>query len=855
MKRAMALVLFVLVSGGVSGASSVHQGQSLGDALTELGQRGVRVVYSSRLVTEDMQVLTKPTGKGPEEILREILAPHGLGIQKASGGRLVVVQKEEEDEPRVETAVVRGQVVDVVGRPLEGVEIKLGDQGPSVWSDEDGGYTILSADRGVYNLQARREDLVVETRRGVVVKAGSTTNVSFRMTPTAVATEEILVTSSLRLLTETPTSALVLERDRIAELPHFGDDFFRVFSSLPSTTAGDISAEFVVRGGFYNEVLVELDGVELFEPFHLKDFQGIFSVLDPKVLSEAELIPGSFPVEYGDRMTGVLDLTTRTPSATRTDVGVSFSNLWLGSSGVFANDRGRWLGSLRRGYLDMVLKFAVDDDDGTFDPSIQYWDGLGKLDFDLGPRDNLGFQFLVARDEITWVDDSEPDEKLEIDTSYGNDYGWVFHSHLVADRAFFETRVAAGTIPRKRLLRYQEFYATDNSNVYIHDVRDVEVVDVRHSWEVEAGERHSLQWGLEARRTTADYDYVNDIDIDEQIDDPRFPPNIRTTRFDDVIESDHLAAYVSDRMRFGERLTLELGARYDRQSLTDEDQLSPRVNALWDTGRWGAIRAGWGHFYQSQRPHELQVEYGETDFYPAQKAEHWTLGYEGDTRAGRLRVDGYYRNVSNPRPRYENLFDPFAPAPEASIDRIRISADRVRAFGIETFLSGRRGAQADWWVSYTWSNVEDHVEGRWQNRSVDQTHAFTASLTYRPTPKWSLTALFTHHTGWPSTEVTGWEVTDPDGEETVHYQVGPFYEQRYPAYHRLDFRASRTRRLGRGVFTFFVDVRNVYDRDNVRGLNVTDPEPVGYVPGSQPVRFPVEYWLGIIPSLGVSWEF
>ena len=70
-------------------------------------------------------------------------------------------------------------------------------------------------------------------------------------------------------------------------------------------------------------------------------------------------------------------------------------------------------------------------------------------------------------------------------------------------------------------------------------------------------------------------------------------------------------------------------------------------------------------------------------------------------------------------------------------------------------------------------------------------------------------------------------------------------------------RASRTSRVGRnGTLTFFIDVQNLLDRDNLRGLAIADPE-YSYVPatGGYRVSFPEEHWLPIIPSFGVSWEF
>ncbi len=127
--------------------------------------------------------------------------------------------------------------------------------------------------------------------------------------PVAVALDEIDVTSSYSMLRE-EIPHQTLDRVEIMALPHFGDDLYRAVMVLPATSGGDISGRFNVRGGLYGEVLVRLDGLEIFEPFHLKDYQGVFSILDPEVIGGVELLPGSYPAQYGDRMSGVLEMTT-----------------------------------------------------------------------------------------------------------------------------------------------------------------------------------------------------------------------------------------------------------------------------------------------------------------------------------------------------------------------------------------------------------------------------------------------------------------------------------------------------------------------------------------------------------------
>ena len=142
---------------------------------------------------------------------------------------------------------------------------------------------------------------------------------------------------------------------------------------------------------------------------------------------------------------------------------------------------------------------------------------------------------------------------------------------------------------------------------------------------------------------------------------------------------------------------MELGLRWDRHTLTGDTLLSPRVNLAWRLGEVSVVRASWGRFHQSQRPYELQVEDGETRFSRAERADHWVVGYERLLGRGErsllsaLRVEAYRREIGDPRPRYENIFEPMNFFPEAEPDRVRIAPESSRAEGIEVLLRGVRG--------------------------------------------------------------------------------------------------------------------------------------------------------------------
>jgi outer membrane receptor protein involved in Fe transport len=667
-----------------------------------------------------------------------------------------------------------------------------------------------------------------------------------------VTVEEIDVIAKHSLLREEPIAVVNLGRQEIAELPHFGDDLYRAIAVLPGTSAKDFSARFSVRGGLHDDVLVRLDGLELFEPFHLKDLDGIFNVVDPAIIGGVDLTPGSYPAEYGDRMGGVLEMWTRRPSENRTSLGISFANAWASSSGTFGDGRGRWLASGRRGYLDLLMSFVGEEQgkDSDDDWSPRYWDLFGKLERDLTPSQSLSFKMLLADDALI-IDQRDGAETTDVRTSFGNLNLGLEHQAFLGQRTVVRTLLSTARVDRDRSVRWDEYQEW----ITMDDDRRFDLLGLRQDWSFSLSESNFLKWGFEARSLEVEYDYFNEIVDVNSIDDPRFPPPVRATRFADRMEGEQYGLWAADRVRLGKRLTVEVGARYDEQTIAGDSQLSPRLNLVHDLGGAGLLRAGWGRFHQSQRLHELAVEYGETSFHPAQCADQLTLGYERELPGDyRLRVDAYRREVSDPLPRYETLFNTFNPIPQFEPDLIRIAADKVLAEGVELHLRAPGRPKLDWWLSYTLSSIEDRVEGVWQPRSIDQTHAIAANLNYRPTRKWNLSWVWLYHTGWPTTAVEAELVQQADGWWREVHTIGPFYAERLQDYHRLDLRASRTTTVGKGRLTMFIDVQNLYDRENPRGLEIDQSTWVAQPDGRLLADFEEEAWFGIMPSFGISWE-
>ena len=86
-------------------------------------------------------------------------------------------------------------------------------------------------------------------------------------------------------------------------------DIFRSIQSMPGVqTGGDVSARFYVRGSPNNENLVMLDNTTIYNPYHAL---GIFSAIDPDMISSMEFYKGGFPSEYTHRLSSVLKVVTK----------------------------------------------------------------------------------------------------------------------------------------------------------------------------------------------------------------------------------------------------------------------------------------------------------------------------------------------------------------------------------------------------------------------------------------------------------------------------------------------------------------------------------------------------------------
>jgi outer membrane cobalamin receptor len=767
---------------------------------------------------------------------------------------------------------IAGWVVDRDARhPLSGVNITVEGTQLGAVSDREGAFVMSKLRAGTYTLTFRRIGYAAVRSDPVIVSAGDTVHLGeIAMAEAAIPLKEVVVSPGSYALMGTEPSRQTLTQEDIKMLG-WAEDITRAIQKVPGVSGNDLAAKFYIRGGDVDEVRVELDGIQIYKPYHQKDFGGgLSSTIDAEAIEGVDFQTGGYTAEYGDRMSGVLSLRTKRPQAGRasqTSVGLSLINARGFSMGRFNNDRTSWLVSARRGYLDLLNRFTGNE----WKLTPTYFDVLGKLEHTVSSRHVWSGHVFLSRDTYN-LDEKEFEPGKTVpnidfsDTYYGSYYGWTTLQSTFTPTVHARSLLYGGIVTQRRF--WDNFDDDPNAHytkTTLFDDRDWRLFGFRQDWSVEADNNVFLKLGIDVKRSTVDFEYSKDIDQEFLTADSTLVR--RTDRFDanTTRKGTQAALYGSVRFRVLEPFTIETGLRYDHASYADDRLWSPRVNAVYALGRNTNLRSGWGYFYQSQGIDELRVQFEELSPQPARKAEHYVIGLEHRFENSLyLRTEGYYKRLSRVPVRYITLggdIDEFYP--EARTDLVRVTADEGAAKGAEVYLKYDSGGQWSWWFSYAVSEAKDHVTavdygGRliertgWLPRPWDQRHTLNADVYYRLSRSWHFNAAWQYRSGWPFTNFDVVRVQRADGTFAYFHDFGRLSGSTYPSYQRLDVRINRHFHTSKGKITLFLHVINVLNHENVSGYDhdVDTADATGFV---APVD--AETWLGLTPFAGVIWEF
>jgi outer membrane receptor protein involved in Fe transport len=810
-----------------------YRGRRLVDVLREFQDRGLDVIFSSAVVGKSLRVSVEPAASEPRAMLEEILLPLGLRAKDGPAGSILIVPSDSV------TGTLRGRILSVAaGRPVDGASVRLLETGDSASSDGNGAFEIVQIPVGTYEMIVEAIGFASATLTRVRVTSDTDTELTVELKAQPMLVTEVVVTPNRHsVVRQEQASRHIVTGEEAILAPTIGGDISRVIELLPGVAAPDNSAAFNVRGSVAQDVSMVLDGLELYDPFHLQSFQSPFSLIDANVVDRVDFFGGGYTADLGDRHGGFVEISTLAPADSgRREIEIGTQNSRLTYRSPMSGGSGAWMLSARAWYPEAIVDTTELGAGENLDP--RFGDVYAKAAFNVSPRHRLSAHGLVAYDRLTFVEKGE-DINETVDALTRNNYAWLRTMSAWTSNLTSETILSGG-----RIERFRDGISAEDGAIVVNDDRVVDFYGLRHDSIWHVSDAHALKAGAEVRWLGAKYRYSNEVEDD--------PPSSRFTRLDP--DGTSVGVYVAHRTRISSEFATELGARWDRQTYTDDNQFSPRFNAVWRPGERSELRLALGRYHQSQRIHELHVEDDETEFSPAEIAEQTELSIQHGFRSGvRVRFDVYYRELSDLRVRYENLFEPIELFPETTEDRVPVEPEEARLQGVELLVRGDVQKPFFWWVSYALSSAEDVIDGKDVPRSWDQTHAGRILVGFRRDERWSVSLSGSLHRGWPTTPVLVESKTLPDGSIEYEAVPGERNTDRFSTYSRLDFKARRSVQLSRGRLWLTLEVVNLMDRDNPCCLDEVffDPQPDGTVDA----RRKFDYWRGITPSFSILWEF
>jgi hypothetical protein len=748
------------------------------------------------------------------------------------------------------------------GAPIH-ADVSIDRPRRAVRADSAGRFTFRDVPAGTVRVRAASFGFEpIDTT--VLVRAGASLTVTFgmRVLPQSLApVNTIAKTPERGRFEEQATPSVVsISGAEVRRVPAIGEtDVLRSVALLPGVIArNDFSAGFNVRGGEADQNLVLLDGIPIYNPFHLG---GLFGTFIDKAVSGVDVITGAFPTRYGGRLSSVLDVKsleeTRRGAHGTAEISMLSSSLFSGGS--LATGKMSWNFAVRRTYADKVVEWIRGSNDFPYHFSDAQFHGrlLLPKGGTLGLTAYVGKDLLYHKEEPSQVvafptpGEPEPsdDDEESVTFDWGNRIAGLTLDQPLGPRTTLNQRLA--------YTRFSTHFDVPDEKIFLG--QSVDEVQLGGSI-THARERHTITAGYEAARYLTSYreqfaSFTSDND-DFEFPDPLATDGDTTMRQRPVTG----ALFAEDLWKPNERWLVRGGLRGEYLSGANWLGVSPRLSVKYFVSPTLAITAAAGRYTQwmrAMRNEDLPLRVfdlwlASEKNIPVSTSNHFVLGAErwlSDRRF--LRVEGYGKT-------YDRLSEQ-----ASSVDpRIRPSLLRYydgRSYGLDVYLRQLERNGVSGWVSYSYGVTTRERNGASYWPAHDRRHNANVVASYAPsTSRWALGSHLGLATGTPYTGWAGvmnryrydpirnvWEAQFSGGDDdTVRGQRNG---ERFPFYWRLDVSAERRFEVGGAIIKPYLNIVNVFNRKNVFLYTLDADESPPLIKGAS--QFP------ILPSLGIRMEW
>jgi hypothetical protein len=534
---------------------------------------------------------------------------------------------------------------------------------------------------------------------------------------------------------------------RIAmEIPTVGGGIEAVLKTFPGVSSNnELSSQYNVRGGNYDENLVYVNDIEIYRPFLVRSGQqeGL-SFINPDLVGSLNFSAGGFEAKYGDKMSSVLDVKYKRPRKFAATVAGSLLGGRAHVEGSSKDYRFSYLAGFR--YRSNQYILGSLDTDGAYRP--RFMDAQALLNFDINDKWSVSTLFNYAQNRYQFVPENRETDFGTISDALR--FTVFFDGQEVNT---FETIMGAATLeyrlsPTLKMkliasafrsnetetfdVQGQYFLGQLENNFGSDDLGEVafnrgigtfldharnyltaNVVSAKYIGNWLDGYR-VLDWGLKYQ-----YESINDkLSEWAMIDSSGFsiPLNSNELRITEVLKteinlnSNRVTGFLQNSWRFSDtsKHTLTAGVRFHYWDVNKQFIATPRVNYAFDP-QWEKtdmiFRASGGLYYQPPFYRELRDLNGEINKnVRAQQSYHAVIGMDYNFKAWKrpfkLVAEVYYKYL-NDLVTYE-------------IDNVRIryyaqNNSRGYATGLDLKVNGEFVKGIESWASMSVMTVQEDI--------------------------------------------------------------------------------------------------------------------------------------------------
>ena len=263
-----------------------------------------------------------------------------------------------------QTAKVRGVILDENNKPIENINIKTATSGAQTNAN---GFYILEI--------LANKDITIEfthlSHKKIVVTFNLKKDEEYEFNPIMSTSIEqiatVVVTNNRRKEVEGITT---LKPETIRKIPGANAGVENLLMTLPGVSNNnELSTQYSVRGGNYDENLVYVNGIEVYRPFLVRSGQqeGL-SFVNTDLVQNVDFSAGGFQAKYGDKLSSVLDITYKNPYQFEVNADLSLLGGSLSVENISKNSKFSAIVGVR--YRDNSLLVNAKETETNFKPSF-----------------------------------------------------------------------------------------------------------------------------------------------------------------------------------------------------------------------------------------------------------------------------------------------------------------------------------------------------------------------------------------------------------------------------------------------------------------------------------------------------